>query len=295
MEREQDEGNGNLVGNMVRFPLPAVLIALILAAIPCFAQDQSSSGRKIKEVPPLVAPAPFSIDGPTQDSVPAIEYRSADQLSAKDRLIVANAESSIAEHAGINGLEMESGNWTYEQVVCPALPNHLFLRYSRNNGKGDVSEFTASIPRNNDGRVRVIPILRRGYSLFSPAPINALTISAFNHIRDEESKKDSASWIGNGLCYAALAGAHPTAISPNEIALEDDPPVAQTATLHVQFQGGEMVEFSDVAAKPHPMEWEMTFTRKGKLIKARHFQAPTIEARHVTDRSPVLQTRQVPQ
>lgn len=280
---------------MVRVSLPTVLIALSLPSIACFAQEQSSAVKKMKDVPPAVSAAPFSVDAPTPDSIPPIEYRSADQLSAKDRLIIANAESSIAEHAGLNGLEMESGNWTYEQVVCPALPNHLFLRYSRNNGKGDVSEFTASIPRNQDGRVRVIPILRRGYSLFSPTPINALTISAFNHIRDEEPRKSSASWIGNGLCYAALAGAHPTVISPDEIAEQDGPPVAQTATLHVEFKGGETVEFADAAARPHPMEWEMTFTRNGKLVKARHFPAPTIEAKHVSDHSPVLQTRQVPQ
>ena len=101
------------------------------------------------------------------------------------------------------------GQWSYQQVVCPALPNHLFLQYTRNNGVGDVTMFTASIPRGGEGRVRIIPILRRGYSLFSPAPINALTISAFNHIRAEEPDGTSSNWLGNGLCYAALAGAHP--------------------------------------------------------------------------------------
>jgi hypothetical protein len=73
-----------------------------------------------------------------------------------------------------------------------------------------VSVFTVSIPRGGDGRVRIIPIQRRGYSLFSPAPINALTISAFNHIRAEEHPK-APDWLGTGLCYAALAGAHPQA------------------------------------------------------------------------------------
>lgn len=282
--------NGNLVDNMARFSLPTLVIAISLPAIACLAQDNG----KERVVPPPVAAAPFSADASTPDSIPPIEFRSSDQLSAKDRLLLANAESSIAEHAGVIGLEMETGNWAYEQVVCPALPNHLFLRYTRNNGRGDVSEFTASIPRHNEGRVRVIPVLRRGYSLFSPAPINALTISAFNHIRAEEPQQESSSWIGNGLCYAALAGAHPVVISPDEVLDTDGPLVAQTATLHVPFHGGETVDFADAAAKPRPMEWEMTFTRNGKLIKARHFPAPTMVSRHVSDKSPVLQTRDVP-
>src|SRR5579862_498506 len=286
---------------MVRFGFLSVCLQVTFASIVCVsiraqtANDSPSTITKVRDIPAPIVPQPFSTTAPKSKSVHSIEFRPADEMSENDRLLVSNDESSIAEHAGINGFNLAQGQWSYEEIVCPALPNHLFLRYTRNNGDRDITVFSASIPRNGEGRVRVIPIQKRSYSLFSPAPINALTISAFNHIRTEESKKDSASWIGNGLCYAALAGAHPTAISPNEIALEDDPPVAQTATLHVQFQGGEMVEFSDVAAKPHPMEWEMTFTRKGKLIKARHSQAPTIEARHVTDRSPVLQTRQVPQ
>ncbi len=111
---------------------------------------------------------------------------------------------------------MQQGTWNATQVVCPALPHHLFLRYTRNNGTGDVTVFTASIPRNGDGRVRIIPIQRRGYSLFSPAPINALTISAFNHIRAEEpDDQRAANWLGNGLCYAALAGGHPRMPDPD--------------------------------------------------------------------------------
>ena len=132
----------------------------------------------------------------------------------QDRLLLADAESSIAEHAGFAGLEYQQSNWNYRQIVCPSFPNHLFLQYTRNNGVGDITVFSASIPRNGEGRVRIVPILKRGYSLFSPAPINALTISAFNHIRAEEGKTANSDWLGNALCYAALAGAQPRFFRP---------------------------------------------------------------------------------
>lgn len=290
------------MGNMVRMSFPPIALALCSFAAAGFLQgqtvpDETTSAPSIgKLVPPGHPAGPFSTEASPKSSAFDIEFRPADQLTEHDRLLLANAESSIAEHAGLNGLAFEQGNWSYEQIVCPALPNHLFLQYTRNNGTGDVSKFSASIPRNGDGRVRIIPILRRGYSLFSPAPINALTISAFNHIRAEEPDKETTGWLGNGLCYAALAGAHPRIEFPDEELGQERPISAVTATLEVPTDGGETIQFADAAARPRAMEWTMTFTRKGKLIKARHFPAPTIAAaKPVPQGPPHLKVRPVPQ
>src|SRR5580700_5396739 len=140
-----------------------------------------------KAVPNGVRLKPYFTDSLDPHRAHSVEFRSLDQMSEKDRLLAANAESSIAEDAKYADLDFNQGQWSYQQVLCPTLPNHIFLRFLRNNGAGDVSMFSASIPRGEEGRVRIIPIQRRGYSLFSPAPINALTISAFNHIRAEEN------------------------------------------------------------------------------------------------------------
>jgi hypothetical protein len=153
------------------------------------------------------------------------------------------------------------------------LPGHLFLQFTRNNGTGDVSVFSASIPRSGLGQVRIIPILRRGYSLFSPAPINALTISAFNHIRAEEQASETPDWLATGLCYAALAGAHPEAGPPEETTVRKLP-AAPPGRLFIPQQGGAVISFVDVAALPRPMQWTMTFNGKGKLLKATHSAAP---------------------
>jgi hypothetical protein len=200
--------------------------------------------------------------------VAPVEYRTADQMTQKDRDLVADAESSIGEHVGRIGLEFNQGAWSYRQLVCPALPNHLFLRFLRNNGTGDVSVFTASIPRGGEGRVRIIPIQLRGYSLWSPAPINAMTIAAFNHIRAEENPENTPDWFGTGLCYAALAGAHPQAANPAEDTESQKFLTGVPAQLEIPVRGGAILSFTDVAARPKPMEWTMTFDRKGRLLKA---------------------------
>ena len=168
-----------------------------------------------------------------------------------------------------------SGNgWTYHQLDCPALPNHLFLRFTRNEDTREMSMFSAAIPRNGDGRVHIIPIVRRGYSLFSPAPVGALTIAAFNRIRTEEGADESADWLGTGLCYAALAGANPQLGKAEAVTSEKgDAAATIPPTLVVKSDGSAAIRFADVSSPQHPMEWNMVFDTKGKLVKATHAPA----------------------
>ena len=234
-----------------------------------------------KAVPAPVRLKPYFTDSLDPRRPHSVSFLTVDQMSANDRLQAANAESSIAEHVKFNDLDFNQGKWSYEQVVCPALPNHIFLRFLRNNGVGDMSMFTASIPRGSEGRVRIIPIERRGYSLFSPAPINALTISAFNHIRAEENPDmdpaKAPDWLGTGLCYAALAGGHPQAATLSDHPAAEKFPVASTALLEVGNEGGAVLSFTDMAATPRPMRWSMTFDRKGRLIKGGHSPAQLLK------------------
>lgn len=269
--------------------LAAVVPSLILGQTPDDATSSPPAHSRIVPMPNSVGP--FSADVPQRKVNSLIEFVPASSMSEKDRLLAADAESSIAERAGFELLGLDQGKWTYQQIRCSALPGHLFLQYKRNNGAGDVTVFSASIPRDNDGRVRIIPIIKRGYSLFSPAPINALTISVFNHIRGEEPAENrSSDWLGTGLCYAALAGAHPQIVSPDVEPAIGKPIPAMTAVMDVENRGGEVISFADAAAQPHPMEWTLTFTAKGKLIKATHKPAPVIKVRAVPANAAVAKT-----
>jgi hypothetical protein len=281
------------------FALPALWLACLCAFVPgCPAIAQSAdSAKHQRAVPAPVEAAPFASVATRQTPIYSVEFRSADQLSEQDRLLVADSESAIAERARFLGFEIQQNNWAYQQIVCPDFPNHLFLQYTRNEGEGDRTVFSASIPRNGNGRVRIIPILKRSYSLFSPAPINALTISAFNHIRVEEGESANADWLGNGLCYAALAGAHPRIRSSDAVPTIHNPIPALTAAMEIlsENHGEEVIRFNDAAARPHPMKWTMTFTRRGTLLKATHKPASMLTASAVPQKSAASQTRPVPQ
>jgi hypothetical protein len=259
--------------------------------------DDLPSGR-VKTVPAPNARSLFDLDSTAASSEHSIQVLSEAQMTASDRDLVANWESAIQEHAGFESLDFDGSGWTYQQLVCPALPNHLFLRFTRNDGTRDMSMFSAAMPRNGDGRVHIIPIVRKGYSLFSPAPIGAMTIAAFNRVRSEEGEGASADWVGTGLCYAALAGANPqTGVTQPDSQEGGETPDAATIppSLMVGAGGGAVIRFADVSTE-RPMEWSMTFDTKGKLVKASH--APTSLVRyhkHVEPRGLNKITRTLPQ
>ena len=287
---------------MRRFRLLQLVLALALvAAAPHTLRAQSTASQaslpqhRTRLVPPPIPPSPFPANSAHMRPAVSVEFRPANRMSQADRSLVENSEPSLAQHAANSGFLLSSGNWDFQQVVCPALPGHLFLQYTRNNGVGDVTVFSASIPRGSEGRVRIVPILKRSYSLFSPAPINSLTISAFNHIRAEEPATANSDWLGTGLCYAALAGAHPHVPLPQpEFAVNTRIP-AQTARLDVHTGGGEVIHFTDAAALPRPMAWSMTFNAKGKLVKATHSPAEFIDTKADPKASATIKTWSLPQ
>ena len=259
----------------------------VKALPPILDVDQATDGH-VKELPPTAAlpkNIPFAIENPKTGTADSIKVLSEEQMSRQDRDLVADAQSSIQERAGFENLDFNGEGWTYHELICPAMPNHMFLRFTRDDGTRQMSMFSAAIPRNGNGRVHIIPIVRKGYSLFSPAPIGALTIAAFNRVRVEEGSGTSAEWLGTALCYAALAGANPQ-VGEMKIDVDKGTGAVFPPTLTIGPQGDATISFADVAAVPKPMEWTMIFDSKGKLLKAGH-TAASVE--HVEKSSAVVE------
>ena len=268
------------------------LLAAVLFSVPCGAQssansspasyqtkpvpvDSSGASYQTRPVPATQDLAPFSLDAASPStSAKPIEYLSESRMSATDRDLAASAESSIREGATMAGIEFDRGKWSYEQLACQALPEHVFLLFRENTGAGDQSLFSAAIPRSGNGRVVIIPIQRRGYSLFSPAPVNALSIAAFNRIRAGENSSKAADWLSTALCYAALTGGHPEAASSALQSTDANPALSFPPTIEVQDTGDALVRFVDVSTARQPMQWALTFNSKGKLLKVTRSATP---------------------
>src|SRR5690349_23401496 len=116
---------------MVPFRIPLKTLAAAVLAVACASltvlpvqgrAQESSKHERI--VPDPVEPKPFSTIATRRTPLYTVEFRPEDEMSQQDKLVLANAESSIAEHAGFAGLEFSQSNWKTRQVVCPTFPNH---------------------------------------------------------------------------------------------------------------------------------------------------------------------------
>lgn len=272
---------------MVKIPrsaagLAAVSVVFCISIAAAKASPQAADfADGVRQGNPIIqrdSPLPFP-PGRASAAPAAVEFRAPGQMTEADRELEAGAESSIAARARVDDLAFDQGEWTYRQIVCPALPNHLLLRFTRNNGARDQSMFTASIPRHGEGHVRVIPVIRRGYSLWSPAPIDSATITAFNRIRREEGSDAGTDWLQTGVCYAAIAGANPVAgpLNPGATAAPNGhQTVLPFAEMEIPAKGGAIVRFTDLASAPHPKLWTLIFSPGGTLLKVQREPAAAI-------------------
>ena len=233
-------------------------------------------GLKVQEVHPIPTPSPFPLDVPGRPAT-SLEFRAPEAMTVADRSLAEGSQDEIARRAGLTGIRFSGsgtdsslGSWGYEQAVCPVFPNHLVLEYSRSNGPGDVTLFSVVIPRGGEGHVRVIPVRRRGYSLWTPASSNALTLNDFNHIVKEEGALPG-DWATTGLCYAALAGGHVRALLVTWKAEEQKFPLVMPMTLDVSRKGGAELRFADSSGLPDERStaWDMEFAQNGQLVKVR--------------------------
>lgn len=232
---------------------------------------------------------PFSVDPQQSANAKLIEFHTESEMTQPDRDLVTSAQASIREDAALAGIEFGAVKWTYEQLVCQALPGHLFLLYRGDNGAGDVTIFSAAISRAGNGHVRIIPVQRRGFSLFSPAPVNALTIAAFNRIRMSEPANPDADWLATALCYAALTGAHPETSSIQNKSRMPSLQLSFPPTLEVGVDGESTVRFVDGGGLRQPTEWALTFNGKGQLLKVINSAVPAYPVK-VVPQLPAQQT-----
>jgi hypothetical protein len=89
-------------------------------------------------------------------SVLALEHRQPAQMTADDTAVVSAMNSDLAEKAKVAGFDLTGGGWEYEQIVCPALPDYLFLAFSHGSEDQGFTRFVAALDRNAPW-VRVVP------------------------------------------------------------------------------------------------------------------------------------------
>lgn len=246
----------------------------------CAAQyiTQGPADYPVRMLPQATENAsPFTVNAPAAEISNSIAFLGPDSMSSTDLQTVNGAMPAIHSKATLAGFDLDEGQWSYEQIVCPVIPQHLLLLYSRNKGVGDSSVFSVIVPRGGSG-VRVLPIRRRGFSLYTPAPMNPLTIAVFNRLLENDHTEKKPDWLMTGFCYAALAGAHVKLVPPDADRAKGSAIPAMAPLLHLD-EGMNIVRFVDVEKVQAPRQWDLAFDPKGKLVKVAVAPYPALQVK----------------
>jgi hypothetical protein len=236
--------------------------------------ESSTMPYPARPVPQAKNLNPFSSNVSPSGIAQFIVYRRLEEMSQSDRDLAAKSLPAIRDAAAFTGIDFDKEKWHYRQLECQAVPGHLFLLFTGDSGVGNASLFSAAIPRIGKARVRVIPVERRGFSLFSPAPVNALAVAAFNRIRAQEPASPPPDWLATSLCYAALTEPRSEVSSSQSPSHEVNLALSFPPTLEVGVDGESTVRFVNVAEPRQPMQWALMFDAKGQLINVQHYPTP---------------------
>lgn len=254
---------------MMRFSSLGCRAALVVLLTPiAFAQDAPSANPSVSEASTQNQQQADVVEAPrVKSEYFKLEHRSPDQLEPEDAALVKKSKRQILGEAEFYGYNMSAKDWTYEQSVCPFMPDYVMLRYSSKGAAESESLFTVLVPRNG-GRVFIVPVLHNGVARLKPAPVDPRNYQVFSQVipADVAAKNSGpdGKWMQLSLCYAEMTGSGMQV--PNEAALDIYMIKAPPPTLRMAVNGKDHdVRFTDPISPTKFRLWDINYNSAGKI------------------------------
>jgi hypothetical protein len=234
-----------------------------------------------------------------EEKIVALEARTstlpvldAGQMSAADRALLEQREVDVSSAAAFFGFDISDSRWTYQQIVCRTLPDHMMLNFENDSVEHGPSHFVAVVPANGD-KVQVVTDYAHGLLPFHAAWEKSAAYQAFNRMittdRGEHELGPSSHWLNLGMCFAALSGHLPKVAVPKE-SLEASEALTKrngsTPIIFIDPGKDAEVHFSDVSAA-QTGNWRLHFDNRGRLTKAELDTVGPLKTR-VVPMSPII-------
>jgi hypothetical protein len=216
------------------------------------------------------------------------------QMSAADSQVVASRQEQLNSAAATAGFNLQQSGWSYQQAVCPVLPTAVFLQYQAETGTSHASRFVAVVPRGT-GDVQIVPVQRGGNSPFTSSSENGNTIAIFNSLVAQAgvnlynpAMDEDDGWVKLALCYAELAGDHPTTLLTDTIYGESfERNVTMPKRTYNDRKGDFVLTFSDVNNPQSTVNWNLKFDKTAHLasvtVVPQKMNSPVRTEKPITD------------
>ena len=253
---------------------------MLLVSLPSAAQTDLFPGfTASKAQGPFPGVTPLPIRNTPLSRTPTVlglDRLDPAQMSAADDEVVRNLSAELSKQAALGSFDISQPAWHYQQVVCPAFSDYVFLSFSHGADASGSSHFTAVLPRS-DARVRVVSTYAHGALPFAAAWNRPGTLEVFNGMlrrqRGLAPIGHARNWLMIAVCYAELSG-YP-------VQVVNDTPLPNTTVdlLRLDANQPQMtiapdqsadITFSDVSRPGDTTNWSLHFDRRGQITSAAH-------------------------
>src|ERR1700722_1150304 len=217
-----------------------------------------------------IATTPLSVP----PSVIALDHLEPGQMSAADYDVVSNLSPELSKQAALANFDISNPGWHYQQIVCPAFPDYVFLAFTHGADESGSSRFAAMLPRNS-AQVRIVSTYAHGLLPFEASWNRPGTFEVINGMLRKERGTTPLSyapnWLMIAICYAELSG-YPVQVLnviPNPGPTLDM--LRLGANRPQMVIGGDQsaeVTFSDVSRPTITTNWTLHFDRHGEVTSA---------------------------
>jgi hypothetical protein len=265
---------------------PLLLLSLALQALPAFSQAPSQDlfpgvrASVTNTAFPGFTAAPIgSTPLSNPPSVIALDHLDPEQMSRADYEVVSNLSAELAKQAALANFDISRPGWAYQQILCPAFPDYVFLAFNHGADDSGSSHFAAILPRN-DAKVRVVTTYAHGLLPFNASWNRPGTYEVFNGMlrqeRGEVPLSHAPNWLLIGVCYAELSG-YPVQVL-STVPLPDQTLDmlrldANRPQMVIAADQSADVTFSDVSRPTITTNWTLHFDRHGQITSTSRSQS----------------------
>jgi hypothetical protein len=207
-------------------------------------------------------------------TVIGLDHLDPNQMSNADYEIVSNLSAELSKQAALANFDISSPAWHYQQILCPAFPDFVFLAFTHGPDDSGSSRFAALLPRN-DAQVRIVTTYAHGILPFEASWNRPGTFEVFNGMLRQERGTTPLSyapnWLMIAVCYAELSG-YPVQVLnvlPNPSPTLDLLRLgANRPQMIIGADQSADVTFSDVSRPTMTTNWSLHFDRHGQITSA---------------------------
>ena len=250
---------------------PLLFVGLALHGL-AFAQAPQAPGRDL--FPGITALPITNTPLSSTPSVISLEHLDQSQMSNADYQVVSNLSAELSKQAALANFDISSPAWHFQQIVCPAFPDYVFLSFIHGPDESGSSHFAALLPRN-DAQVRIVSTYAHGLLPFEASWNRPGTFEVFNGMLRQERGTTPISrapnWLLISVCYAELSG-YPvqvlTTIPRPDLTLDMLRLDANQPQMVIAGDQSADVTFSDVSRPNITTNWTLHFDRHGQITSA---------------------------